>query len=118
MNASTYNQMRTQASNGVLLVDLVARFNMTPMAIINACFNALGDHYTVKDNVLKNRLKNGKSILGEDCIEKLCPLCEDYYPLTSEFWQKKSSTSDGANCFCKACCSELNRDSREKRKKT
>lgn len=106
MNKQTALQMRIAASSGATLPELMGTFNLPAMTIIMACFNNRGDHFLVPDKLLSKRLRNGKSIIGEDCIEKLCPACREYYPLTEEFWGKRGEAQDGTQPYCRACTSE------------
>jgi hypothetical protein len=40
---------------------------------------------------------------AHDEVERFCPACEDFWPITHEFWEKSSSRADGLMRYCKAC---------------
>lgn len=62
--------------------------------------------FPMPESVLRKRLKNGRVIYGESAVEKWCSRCDEYHPLTTEFWHRDATTSDGAWYMCKACEAE------------
>ncbi|EKO3607123.1 hypothetical protein M6C35_002031 [Vibrio metschnikovii] len=65
--------------------------------------NIFPGHYYIPADLLHKRLRRGTARFEDGSIEKLCPTCNDFWPLTATFWHGNSNSKDGAFFQCKAC---------------
>lgn len=49
---------------------------------------------------------SNRVVFTEIGLEKLCPRCEELWPLDSEFFHRNRSSHDGFSHYCKACFME------------
>ncbi|WP_136487847.1 hypothetical protein [Vibrio sp. H11] len=70
----------------------------------------------IRASLFQSRLRRGTARLGEDCIEKLCPQCDHFYPLHGDFFHNNKNTPDGFFGWCRAC--EIDRQKEKNKKHT
>ncbi len=61
------------------------------------------NQYYMEPELYVRRKKNGKVRLGEDCLEKRCSRCHQFFPLTLDFWHHDKNNKDGLLGWCRAC---------------
>ncbi len=60
------------------------------------------------------KLYTGRYDEEMESMVRRCPKCGDEWPLTSEFYHRNRTESDGYESWCKACKNELRAALREK----
>ncbi|MCF1458161.1 MAG: hypothetical protein LPH21_11590, partial [Shewanella sp.] len=60
----------------------------------------------------KRRAK-GVVTISDDCIERKCFSCNDFYPLTNDFWHLDKKSKDGLFYQCKSCRAEAAKNNRK-----
>ncbi|MDH5935661.1 hypothetical protein L8R84_05835 [Vibrio splendidus] len=68
-------------------------------------------HFAITDNILRKNSQLGKMRMTAIGIEKRCSLCNQFFPLTKEFWHVKRTTKHGQREMgtCKSCEAEKKR---------
>lgn len=70
-------------------------------------FNLKGVYFSscfeLPERLARNRFKRGVLTIEFNTVNKLCPKCNEFWPLTREFWCHSKKTADKAACLCKAC---------------
>ena len=68
--------------------------------------------YYISPALYARRKKSGKVRVGEDCLEKRCSRCSQFFPVDVDFWHHDKNSRDGLLGWCRACESARARDKR------
>ena len=99
--------MRALLDGGISINDVADKFELLPSDAIQAVYPS---DFHVPTKIFSKRKNNNTIIIGEDCLEKMCSRCHEFYPMTLDFWYKSTSSADGSMGWCKACEADRRRD--------
>ncbi len=88
---------------GATISDIANKYHLNVNEVAQRFFSEEQSFKIDDDRVFNLRLKRGAIRIGEDCIEKLCPRCNEYWPLTKEYYHSNCRTKDGAFTHCRSC---------------
>ncbi len=99
--------MRALLDGGISIDDVADKFELYPSDAIQAVYPS---DFHVPIKIFSKRKNNNTMIIGEECLEKMCSRCNEFYPMTTDFWYKAKKSADGCFSWCKACETDRQRD--------